>query len=655
MFAKRLLNGLIVAGTCGAALAACSAGEAPETEGSLRVYAGLDAQGRPFTRYALDTADGLVPLEIDATLTDISRLRPAQRVAAHGERTADGKLRVDGLDMIEARDGVGVVQEELALGATRTAKLLVLMAHRGTPDSQTADTLKQKLFTSADSARALIKESSFGKLDLSGDVYGWFKVSAATGCDESALAEEAKTLARAQNINPDAYDHVLYYFPLNSACAFSGLGEVGSPASPLRQTWYNGEFSTYLAAHELGHNLGFMHAHALDCGELAIASAASCTPWEYGDSADPMGRVHFDASGGHHAPQFNGFFRAAQSWIGGCNVVTAATSGEFSLTPIETQTSEPQVLRFKAPSSVCPADIPSCYYYVEYRQPIGAFDGDYFKTAPMHEGVLIRLASAIDASGTSTVLGSYLVDTNPSLEDNYMDARLAFGKTFNDSAGVQISAVAAESGKARVKVTLSTGSGSATCLDGTTYGGGGGSCPDYVQPMAGNPGYKVGDKVKFNGAYYESLISSNFWSPSAAPQYWKGTTCGTSCTPSCSGKTCGPDGCNGSCGTCGSNQSCSSAGQCEAVCTRNCSGKTCGDDGCGGSCGTCSAGSTCSNAGTCQGGGTCTAFKQPMAGDPGYKLGDRVTFNAAGYESTISRNYWSPSAAPQYWKSATCN
>ncbi len=682
MFAKRLLNGLFLAAVSSAALAACSSGDVPDAEGTLRLYGGLDLQGRPFTRYALDTKSGIVPLEFDPTLMDVSKLGPAQRVAAYGERTADGKLRVRQLDMIEPEENAGIVRQQLTFGGTRTAKLLVLMVYRDAPDGQTIDNIKQTLLTSPTSTRALFKESSFNKLDITADVFGWFKIPASSTCDEGKMAEDAKAAARATNVEPDLYDHVLYYFPSTTLCAFSGLGEVGSPTSPARTTWYNGEFSLYVTSHELGHNMGFWHAHSLDCGNVAIASAASCTPWEYGDTADPMGGLRIDFNNGHVATQYSGYNKAAQNWIGGCNVVTTPVSGDYWLTPTETQSTEPQVLRIKAPNSVCPADLPSCYYYVEYRQPIGAIDGsDYFKTTPMQQGVLIRLGGDLDQTGTSSVQGAYLIDTNPSIEDDYMDARLGFGKTFTDSAGVQITAVAAESGKAHVKITLSTGSGSATCLNGTVYGGSSGSCADFVQPMAGQPGYKLGDKVKFNGANYESTLNgANYWSPTAAPQYWKSTTCSTS-TSSCTdgvknGSETGVD-CGGSCPACatctdriknGSETGVDCGGSCPACATctdRIKNGNETGVD-CGGSCPACPSctdgikngsetgidcGGSCAPCSTT----SCTAFVQPYAGQPGYKIGDKVLFNALGYASTINNNYWSPSAAPQYWKSTTCN
>lgn len=48
-----------------------------------------------------------------------------------------------------------------------------------------------------------------------------------------------------------------------------------------------------------------------------------------------------------------------------------------------------------------------------------------------------------------------------------------------------------------------------------------GTTPDFIQPTGAHDTYKIGDKVKFNGQIYESLINNNSWSPSAYPQGWK--------------------------------------------------------------------------------------------------------------------------------------
>lgn len=48
--------------------------------------------------------------------------------------------------------------------------------------------------------------------------------------------------------------------------------------------------------------------------------------------------------------------------------------------------------------------------------------------------------------------------------------------------------------------------------------------PDFVQPTGSHDAYKKGDKVKFEGKIYESLIDSNTYSPSAYLAGWKEVT-----------------------------------------------------------------------------------------------------------------------------------
>lgn len=44
--------------------------------------------------------------------------------------------------------------------------------------------------------------------------------------------------------------------------------------------------------------------------------------------------------------------------------------------------------------------------------------------------------------------------------------------------------------------------------------------PEWEQPGSTN-GYKIGDKVLFNGEVYESVINNNVWSPLAYPAGWQ--------------------------------------------------------------------------------------------------------------------------------------
>lgn len=44
--------------------------------------------------------------------------------------------------------------------------------------------------------------------------------------------------------------------------------------------------------------------------------------------------------------------------------------------------------------------------------------------------------------------------------------------------------------------------------------------PDWEQPDSTNA-YQIGDKVRFEGKVYESLIANNIWSPAAYPAGWR--------------------------------------------------------------------------------------------------------------------------------------
>lgn len=44
--------------------------------------------------------------------------------------------------------------------------------------------------------------------------------------------------------------------------------------------------------------------------------------------------------------------------------------------------------------------------------------------------------------------------------------------------------------------------------------------PEWEQPDSTNP-YMIGDKVRFEGQVYESLIDNNIWSPAAYPAGWQ--------------------------------------------------------------------------------------------------------------------------------------
>lgn len=47
---------------------------------------------------------------------------------------------------------------------------------------------------------------------------------------------------------------------------------------------------------------------------------------------------------------------------------------------------------------------------------------------------------------------------------------------------------------------------------------------EWVQPTGAHDSYKKGDRVRFEGKNYESLMDGNVWSPAAYPAGWKELT-----------------------------------------------------------------------------------------------------------------------------------
>ncbi len=145
-------------------------------------------------------------------------------------------------------------------------------------------------------------ENSFQQTWLAGDVVGWFTIAlVSTVCDYSTLATQAKSAASAAGVNLSAYTRFIYAFPVN-ACTWWRLGTVGG--SPTT-AWINGDLLLDVTAHEMGHNLGLYHSHALECGTTTLGS--SCSIIEYGDYVDVMG--------GYHPGHYNAFQKERLGWL----------------------------------------------------------------------------------------------------------------------------------------------------------------------------------------------------------------------------------------------------------------------------------------------------------------------------------------------------
>ncbi|VXB08715.1 Gametolysin peptidase M11 [Pseudomonas sp. 8AS] len=327
------------------------------------------------------------------------------------------------------------------LGAQRTLAILVNFEDAPSNMPWTTTQANSLLFGSG-GVSDFFKENSSQQTWLTGSVAGWYTIPvSSTVCDSIAIEKYAKSAAQAAGFNLSDYDRFVYLFPKNNACGFSGAAQVGSFPSGA---WINGSMILRTVAHEMGHNLGLHHAHALDCGDTTLGS--SCSSQEYGDTLDIMG---YSGTVGH----FNGFSKERLGWLASGNIINVGSGGSFYLKPASVQTTSGKIL--KITNGVDSSGAPS-YYYVEYRQPLGfdaqITDRGVVDPSNVFQGVAVHQASPNNANSSQLLdmtAGSNSVDMK--------DAALTGGRSFNDS-GMTLTTQWTDASQALVSVDFSGGS-----------------------------------------------------------------------------------------------------------------------------------------------------------------------------------------------------
>ncbi|HEX6275371.1 MAG TPA: hypothetical protein VFZ53_20165 [Polyangiaceae bacterium] len=323
-------------------------------------------------------------------------------------------LHVETLEVVAVDSGADGATSE-ALIAASPRKVAVILANFTANPSQPITTTgaRDLVFAGATSSNAYFKEESFGirslvgKLGASGDVFGWYTLTASTAtCDYSSWGNAARAMAQAAGVDLSGYDHIIHYFPRTSSCGWSGVGQV-----PGKYTWINGS-SSQTIAHELGHNFGAHHSSSLSCTSngTPVTISSTCTLGEYGNPFDVMGR------GYRHMTAFN---KGRTGFLEPENTVGVSADGTFNVTPLETKSTGIQSLRI-------PIDASNAYY-VEFRQPFG-FD-NFSSTSAVVNGVLVTKGPLSYA----TIARPALLDMVPSTS-SFTDAALRVGQTFTDTA-----------------------------------------------------------------------------------------------------------------------------------------------------------------------------------------------------------------------------
>jgi hypothetical protein len=392
-----------------------------EVEGELEIMAECE-ETTDRILYYLDTDQGRIELKFTKSLD--RQLRTGFHLRATGMRIGD---------MLVVSDTSSIETESVSSALPNTTgehKALVILVNFQDEQTQpyTVDHVRDVAFTQANN---YFREASYGQTWLTGDVYGWFTIPmSSTNCDINLISTYAQQAAANAGANLSAYNHFVFTFPNNTGCPFSGYASIGM-GNITPKVWINENYSLMSLAHELGHNLGLDHSHAMDCGSVVIGG--TCSTSEYGDT--------FDSIGAGTSDHYNLDQKERLGWT---QAQTVTASGTYHIDAFETAGG---IKGLKVLRSIDPVTGAATWFYLEHRTAYG-FHSGLFNNLNVMNGVLIRLGT--DQNSNS----SYLLDMTP-LTTSWYDPALIVGQTFSDPTGaVTITTLSADQTGAVVNIVV---------------------------------------------------------------------------------------------------------------------------------------------------------------------------------------------------------
>ena len=335
----------------------------------------------------LQTTAGVVPLELPASAHAQALSLAGRSVTVVGARlsASHSVTSIAGTSLV----AVPAARAAVSVGGKRPLRIaVVLMRLPGSAAEPVSRASAQaSTFGATNSVANWFSEMSGGQVAVTGAVYGYY--AGVRSCDLATQLRAATAAATAHGYVASDYDSLVVYAPAQ-ACDFAGIAWVGANG-----VFLNGTVDRGVMEHELGHNLGLLHAGEYECGVAPLS--ASCLV-DYGDPTDVMGAA--STNYGYDAQH-----KYALGWLPSSEVATV-TSGTQTIKL--TASENPLVAGSTELIHVVAAD--GTMYAIDRRASVGYDKG--------LSGVWIRRVADVNTDDTELV----------------RSGALAPGQTFTDAA-----------------------------------------------------------------------------------------------------------------------------------------------------------------------------------------------------------------------------
>ena len=326
--------------------------------------------------------------------------------------------------------------------------LIIAAAFSDVNETVSTATIRSEYFGQTPSVSSYYQEDSYGKVTLTGDVIGWYKLPYpeshygmdCTGIDDPAcdgqdaswqIAQDAYNLA-CKDVNFANYNYFVFVHSgngeessgvKNNVWSVTYLGGVWVRPTPnacsndITLTKFNivpeleagGAVPIGVYCHEFGHQLGLPDLYNTNTGQTILG------PWSLMDkglwNGNPPGSSpsHMDA-----------WSKIQLQFMSGSMIATANTgvTSSFTIDPTEVSSSNVHVVEVPLGSG----SNPSKYYLIEVRSATG------YDSALPSTGVLILYVD------TSQITGKVKIINGHASVSNLADATWKVGQTFTDTA-----------------------------------------------------------------------------------------------------------------------------------------------------------------------------------------------------------------------------